>query len=324
MSISLNHLLPGTDESPRCAEHARSITVDPGGTAIRADRIVLVEMPLPWPKPALSDPRLSELADLLRVSTVPTRLLASVPQSTEGDQVIVFEREGGSAAERVYRASTPADLLLVGRGLASNDLSLIRSLLVEHHQPARPTVLVCTQGSHDVCCGAEGARFASDIDADSAGSASVHRVSHTGGHRFAPTAMTLPDGRMWANLDRSLLADIVTSTGDVESLAEHCRGWWGAETGPAQIAERAVFAYAGWDFDQIDRTITIEAGDPGAADDVSETTRICTVESSGQRWRVEVFEGREVPTISCRQPGGLPTKVAKEYRAAVVAVSRRR
>ena len=64
-------------------------------------------------------------------------------------------------------------------------------------------VLICTQGSHDVCCGSEGTRLAADFEAvlrayssqsddvadnlpTSTGQVTVYRVSHTGATGLPP------------------------------------------------------------------------------------------------------------------------------------------
>jgi hypothetical protein len=330
MERSLSPLLPGPDEAVRCAQHARSIGVDPGGTAIRADRIVLVGVPAPWPKPALDHARLSGLRAELASSLVPTRLLATAPSDDAPDgagtgagiEVTVFDRVGPSARQRRFLVEGEADLVALGRALARSrpeaspgtspgDTTSARGP-VDDLLPAPRAILICTQGSHDVCCGSEGARLAADLDA--VDDLDVYRVSHTGGHRFAPTAMTLPDGRMWAGLDPDRVAHILAATGDVVELAALCRGWWGAEVGPAQVAERAVFAAEGWALDQVERRVTVDGEWDGGSIG-------CTVVTGEASWEVRVAEGRTVPTIACRQPGGQPAKLGPEYE--VVSIRRR-
>lgn len=328
MPTSLDHLLPAADERVRCADHARSIAIDPGGTALRADRIVLVEAPLPWPKPALDHPLVAPLARALAGSPVPTRLLVTVPTG-EGEggapedslTVTVFERRGASAVERRYRAGSPEAVAELVEALGANDPARAAAHLEAEHDPARPTLLVCTQGSHDVCCGADGTRMALEAEAALTGPGGplhrVHRVSHTGGHRFAPTAMTLPGGRMWAFLDLDLLTGILASTAEPAQAAARCRGWWGASEGPGQMAERAVLAELGWALDGCDRRVELaEPGDGGA---VTATVTVEAPSGPPQRWRVEVEPGRDVPTIACRAPGGLPAKPGREYRIAGVS-----
>lgn len=313
MARSLSQLLPAPKEAVRCAEHARSIAADPGGTAIRADRIVLVATPLPWPKPALHHPLLNSLREVLASSSTPTRLLASLaavhPSAGDDTEVTVYQRVNGSATEQRYQVANTDQLVDLGRALIAADTIWLERHLIGSADPARPAVLICTQGSHDVCCGSEGSRLAEKLEAEP--DLTVHRVSHTGGHRFAPTAMTLPDGRMWANLDFDLVARILAApiddagAGGAGDLASRCRGWWGADVGPAQVAERAVFAEQGWAFNHEQRQVTVG--------EVVDGMIPCTVLTTSVRWRVEVVEGRTVPTIACRQPGGLPAKPSHEY-----------
>ena len=318
MTISLDHLLPDADQSIRCAEHARTIAVDPGGTAIRADRVILVATPGPWPKPALGHPLLAGLAEVLASNPVPTRLLAAsgAPFAGWADglgevPVVVFERRGEGATERRFVVDGPGELVLWGRALvAGDDVSgwavptADTGVLGDH--PAAAAVLICTQGSHDVCCGSEGERFASSAEA---AGFDVYRVSHTGGHRFAPTALTMPDGRMWADLDIPTLTAIVNRTGDAADVLNRCRGWWGADTGPAQVAERAILAEIGWLLDETERTVTVIPG-LSAGDD--EPIAV-SVQAGADTWDVHLRQGRTVPTIKCRAPGGLPAKAAREY-----------
>ena len=335
MPQSLQQLLPAPDDAVRCAEHARSIGIDPAGTAIRADRVVVVCVPLPWPKPALDHPHLTGIRDALTSSIIPTRLLAAVPEEraadpTPGVEVSVYDRQGGSARLRRHVLPTTDHLPALGQALAGSGPDA--EYLVAEVEPAPPAVLICTQGSHDVCCGSDGVRLADELD--SLDRVTVHRVSHTGGHRFAPTAMTLPDGRMWADLDLDRVRHILAAPALDEAAAGSatvdpdlvacCRGWWGADTGPAQVAERAVFAAQGWSLDRLDRQAEVVPSDPvggpaGAGAQHEAAPPVTVVVTAGRRrWEVDVVEGRAVPSIACRQPGGLPAKPGREYQVVDV------
>lgn len=306
---SLEHLLPEPDQSVRCADFARGLVVDPGGTAIRADRVVLIEVPLPWPKPVFDHPELIDVAPILKASTTPTRTLAYVGGSNgarAGHSVLVFDRAAEpepTVIERRYDLASTEDLMALATALATDDEATADRMASHRSQLDTPVVLICTQGSHDICCGSEGARFAAE--AETIAELRVFRVSHTGGHRFAPTAMTLPDGRMWADMDLDMLRQILARTGDPADLVDRCRGWWGADVGPAQVAERAVFSEVGWDLEDQDRTVEAELAFDGA-------TQVAVV-SGRQTWNVAVSVGRTVPTIACRRPGGLPAKQSVEY-----------
>ena len=92
---------------------------------------------------------------------------------------------------------------------------------------AAPALLVCTDGRHDRCCAVRGrplfdavrvevARRGLDID--------VAQASHLGGHRFASTVLSLPEGRLYGRLDAADAERLVAATATGSVLAEHDRG----------------------------------------------------------------------------------------------------
>lgn len=291
-------LLPDATESMRCAAFAESIQLDPGGTAICADAVVLVETPLPWPKPVFAHSSLDGLTSMMDTAMGPARVLAAVPANDNDLRVIVYRRTPTGAVATVHRPDDPVAFVQSLASVAPEELP---------HEPGSDSaVLICTQGSHDICCGADGVQLAAS--AEDRLDAPVFRVSHTGGHRFAPTAMTFPDGRMWAYLSLEDLTGIIARThpGDI---GERCRGWWGASTGPAQIAERAIFAQEGPSFDTRVRDVAVDETDSGWS---------CNVSDGQKSWSVQVEPGRAIPTIACREPGGLPAKPAREFIVTTV------
>lgn len=324
--------MPAGDDALRCAAHATAIGTDPGGTSISADAVALVETPLPWPKPVFANGLLGGFRPMMDLHVGPTRVLAVVPPDERGQHsssgVALHWRVGASTRSAYFEADGTDGL----RGLFAH---------LAHRSPGDPVppragfasvgyaeneraVLICTQGSHDVCCGSEGTRLAADFeavlrayraaDADepyagaptAGGRVTVYRVSHTGGHRFAPTAMTLPDGRMWASIEAGEIATILDRTADATAMAPRCRGWWGAPTGPAQVAERAVFARVGWPLEDMARHVRFGPSGPGTGWDVE-------IVAAARAWTVSVEAGRTVPTIACRALGGLPAKPATEF-----------
>ena len=325
-------LLPAADESPRCSAHSAAIGTDPGGTAICADAVALVATPLPWPKPVFASDLLEGLTPVMELHAGLTRVLAVVPLQERGGHemvpVALHWRAGAGTQSAYFDAEGPDGL----RQLFAH---------LEDHSPPGPVpkgaafapvgyaqneraVLICTQGSHDVCCGSEGTRLAADVDAvlrahraadgdkprtgaPTAGApVGVYRVSHTGGHRFAPTAMTLPDGRMWASIEAGEITAILDQTADAAAMAPLCRGWWGASTGPAQVAERAVFAQVGWPLEHMARHVRFAPSQDGWDVEV-------IAQQAQRAWKVSVAAGRSVPTIACRALGGLPAKSATEF-----------
>lgn len=90
----------------------------------------------------------------------------------------------------------------------------------------------------------------------------IWRVSHFGGHVFAPTLIDMPTGHFWAYIGEAQAAQIVPRQGDVASLRDHYRGWAGVPAGFAQAAERELWQRAGWAwFDDV-KAGTLVAQDP--------------------------------------------------------------
>lgn len=277
-------------------------SIDPGGTALAPDVVVLAEVDLPWPKPVGKHEALTELVSACQERSENIRLLAAEPRGDEPRRVIAFRPVDGGATRS--ERSMGADHVSALRGVL--DDTDADSVLVES---GVTSLLVCTQGSHDLCCGTDGAAFADWADQNL--EVEVFRVSHTGGHRFAPTAMTIPDGRMWAYLDPPTAIEIVETRREQASVVGQCRGWWGTPTGPAQVGERAVFAELGFDLDTQSRSVVAE--EPSADSGARRVLVTVDDEGSAQTYAVTVAPGRQVATIACNAPGGLPVKSGQEW-----------
>jgi hypothetical protein len=301
--------LPAADDSVRCAVHAEEIELRPGGSALFVDEIIVVDVPRPWPKPVWAAEGFTAVPEWVMAAGVAgrrVRVLAAVgDEAADVAKVVVHRRVVGSGLlERIEHRCTP--------GLVRDLLSL---LLLEGLDSSPQTVvdvpapvaelLICAQGSHDVCCGSRGTAMAGEIEAVRPG-VSVRQVSHTGGHRFAPTGITLPDGRMWGQFDLDEMVGILDRSGSPASVAERCRGWIGAD-GPGQVAEAAVSALVDdWAFDELDRRVEVEVEADGDG-------WRCAVLAGESKWVVGVGLGRSVPTIKCGEPGGGRAKLGTEY-----------
>lgn len=116
-------------------------------------------------------------------------------------------------------------------------------------------VLVCTHGMRDRCCARFGQPFfraaQKMVKAESLSSVRIWRVSHIGGHRFAPTVIVLPEGRYYARLTVAALRSVLTRCGSTEDLShilqEMYRGW-GLLPQALQVLERQFIDQFGWDW----------------------------------------------------------------------------
>lgn len=130
------------------------------------------------------------------------------------------------------------------RALAQGDLDGVRASLPELDVSTSPLLLVCTNGRRDVCCAVFGRPLAHDAARQRPGQ--VWETSHTGGHRFSPTAVLLPWGFTFARLDARLAVAVLDEAAhgrlprDVLG-PEHDRGR-SCLAPPGQAAESAVRA----------------------------------------------------------------------------------
>lgn len=291
-------LLPAFDAAPRCAVHNREIAVRPAGTGISAGAIAVVDLAKPWPKPVHTHPAFDGLDGVLDTELGSTRVFAGVPDPERPPLVTVWWPTGGGT--RVASA-------LVSERPPSGVLTSLLGEIAERpsgagHLQSEPVLLLCAQGSHDVCCGTEGVRLANELSSRS--DLTVRLVSHTGGHRFAPTGVWLPSGVTWAGLDGETVEELVNGEPSASAITEKARGWWGVPTGPAQAADLSAGALLGHGhFDDQSRTVRDMGGGSWA------------VTSTAGSVRVDVVSGRVVPTITCRAAGGLPAKPGVEWIA---------
>lgn len=305
-------LMPAAGEAPRCAEHASSIDLDPVGSALHVDEVMMIDVPLPWPKPVWAADGFTHVPEAVMAAGDAdrrVRALAAVPLDDGISRIVAYERVAGVGpmirhewhVEPAAMAAVVDRLLRVGLDAAD-----------EHRVDARDgqrEVAICAQGSHDICCGADGIRLVAELLA-ARPELSVRKVSHTGGHRFAPTGLTFPDGRMWGFVSVDDIGAIVGRDGSPAAIADRCRGWMGAPA-VAQVAERAVFAAVDdWAVDDLAREIDVDEIDGGWH---------CTVLMADRTFDVIVQPGRAVPTVACRADGGLPAKPGKEFRVGSVS-----
>ncbi len=320
--------LPLATEQRPCADWTAQLGVRPWGTGLFLDRLVLVDLGEPWPKPAVSSALLAPIAAPLAHCSVRSRVVAVAPDrfSTPHAEftIEVHERTAKGSTSFRWTANEPTTLHGLAAAIGSCEIGELDAVVVAGAQretvnPDITELLLCTQGTHDLCCGTLGENLAASLTADGV---RVRRVSHLGGHRFAPTLFALPSGRMWAQVDRDLAQRIAANEETADDLTTHCRGWWGASTGAAQVAEIMVRSLV--ESAQPGSRFVVDRVEPENRDGESGLIRV--VGGSSDRhdrheWIVRVEVERMVPTISCDTPGGLPTKYSAEYRAELVSSS---
>jgi hypothetical protein len=137
----------------------------------------------------------------------------------------------------------PDELLALDwAALAGGDLEAVRRSIPALSLEPAPQLLVCTNGTRDVCCATLGRPVASEAAA--ARPSQVWEVTHTSGHRLAPTAVVLPHGTLHGRLDGTAAVALLDAAARGETVLEGHRGrsTWPA---PGQVAELAVRGRSG-------------------------------------------------------------------------------
>lgn len=166
----------------------------------------------------------------------------------------------------------------------------IRALLPEFAQSAGPVLMVCANSRRDICCAVRGRPVALESSARRPGQ--VWECSHTGGHRFAPTAILLPHGQTLARLSPALAVAALDAAAHGE-LPEVLRGpahdrGRSHLTPPAQAAESVVRQ-------QIDEPSLLALATTSAAHPSQDNAWLC---------QVTHVDGRHWEVAAVRSPGG--------------------
>jgi hypothetical protein len=233
-----------------CSQHAQTVGEDPIGSAGTYEEYFLLEMALPW----ASDPWDSKDA--------PEGLKEHFMELEEADRsfrAMAIAAEEGAPPDGYrtfihYRLNHPDGPVFERRSYRIPEAALSQTVIeltsgeADTHQPYLQTssvnreFFVCTHGSRDQCCGSKGYPIFKALK--NAGYR-VWRISHTGGHRFAPTCIDFPTGHYWAWLTEDRVLEIANQSVDPQRLRNYYRGW--SVLDPlGQVAERALFLKNGW------------------------------------------------------------------------------
>jgi hypothetical protein len=316
---------------PACSDWAKSQGLGPIGSAGYYDGFLLVEQPLPWPSDVSEMPELAEVAKVaygarLRLQAVArdTRPGPGGPAAAEGSgqeasRTAVTDDSGGPLRRLIcYRSTRPgwagpmarAERLSEPESLAEAAQAVVEAAAVapepvDSGANATADVLVCTHGRRDTCCGARGMELLGALgEVPRFGNPDVRlwRTSHTGGHRFAPTAIALPSASLWAWANVTLLAQVVDAEGPLGLALPRYRGCASLGSPAQQAVEKAVLSEVGWKLLSSWRR-AVDLGDG--------LVRLET-ELYGT-WEAVAREGRRVAQPDCRSDPELATKQSVEW-----------
>ncbi|GIK55051.1 MAG: sucrase ferredoxin [Chloroflexi bacterium] len=239
--------------------------LDPGGQATAFETLILLEAPLPWRSDLYTTVGTmpQEVLDLYALYMQryhetgvwpPIYLLLIAPDEAYSQpgcrRVIRFQREGAQIAHFaraeyfVPEAQTgPLIWTLAEEPGRLGEFAGWQTAV----SPTPRDLLVCTHGTVDAACAKFGFPLYHYLRRQHASDQlRVWRVSHFGGHVFAPTLMELPSGHFWAYVEEAQADQIARRAGPVAALRGHYRGWAGLANGFLQATERELWLCAGW------------------------------------------------------------------------------
>ena len=225
------------------------------GTAPVASRWLLIEHQGPWAKKPMD--------------TVP--LLGPVGAAVEktcasfGGKVLLVRRPGRRAAGEDPRAWYAVDTVrrtwVRGTWRTAEDLleaaHALGTPLSRSDEDAEPMVLVCTHATRDACCAVRGRPIVATLAR--ALPEEVWECTHLGGHRFAGTLLSLPDGACFGRLEPATAVDVVTSHRRGHTDTTHLRGTtrWEPAVQAALVAALAAHRPASAD-DAVPGTVDVD------------------------------------------------------------------
>jgi hypothetical protein len=292
--------------------------LDPGGYAGSFDDAVLIETPLPWRKDIYqqANPLPQQAVDLMALWLKryqetgvyrhrPLLIAPDADYSRPGYRRVMFYTRAADeiAAFNKMEYSVPEGelgALLWTLFEARDDLPRFDAYRTPEADSIRD-VLVCTHGTVDAACAKFGYPLYNDLRRNYADDdLRVWRVSHFGGHVFAPTLMDMPTGHYWAYVEEVQAQGIVARSGAVGDLRGHYRGWAGLDGGFLQAAERELWQMHGWDWFDWAKHGEVLAQDDDEENSAWAQVRISASLPDGTRYvyemRVEV--ARYVETIT--------------------------
>ena len=265
-----------------------------------------MEWPLPWPRDLSEVPELAPLVSALAGTGI--RLQGLVATWSHGPErhAVLYRRRGdvpaGFAGFEGREAIAPLDHLVT----AALELLAGGGSAIGEERAQLTDALICGHGRRDRCCGTLGTTLALHLASSHVGGNSVRlwRTSHTGGHRFAPTMIVLPEATVWAFADPDMVERILRRDGSLDDLVPRYRGCSGLSSPRVQALERAVLAEMGWPLLSSVRLGTDPAGGPVSLQ----------VQSAGATtyWEAAVTTGRQLPVPVCGSPIEEATKSEPE------------
>ncbi|MBK9746308.1 MAG: hypothetical protein IPO91_05955 [Chloroflexi bacterium] len=191
-------------------------------SAPRTEHWILVEYTGAWGAKAIPE---SDLAPEVKAKlngwadNIPFTKVLFIKQGAMGATVRVFVALTNESSPVLYKFELASYEALLSFDL---DAVLRRDPQFDANVQRDPLVLVCTNGRRDVSCAKYGLPVYTAFAEQTPGWA--WEVTHVGGHRFAGTLVTLPDGVMYGRISPDDVSALVAAQRNRALVVEKTRG----------------------------------------------------------------------------------------------------
>lgn len=271
-----------------CARLSRELGEDPAGSAAVTTGWLAIEHRGPWSSSAPSVDELGTTLDrLVAVDGVRTQLIRRAddprlggvaPATPPGETVTVLLAHAGVDPDERWLRRLEVGSLGELEGVLDPSLALSPSPPPVGQPVDHDVWLVCTHGRRDACCAVHGRPVVTAL-ADAG--VEVWETTHLGGHRFAATALLLPDGVSLGRLDTVDAGSVAHVAGSASELPGRLLRGRCAVPRPVQAAE--VHARRLLDVASRDEILPIDWHEDGDG-----TTSVSLRGRAGQRWTATV------------------------------------
>jgi len=288
-----------SSDAARCSVTSLDAGERMAGSAAHATAWLFVEQPRRWQRDAADSPHPDH----------PEALQRLVVRAAELDvRLQLLRRHSGEDRDAPWRPlvvlvtsgrATQARLRLDQLDhLADDDTldALARGELPAGWEGVDRLWAVCTHGRRDACCARAGRELAAALEEAEPGL--VWETTHTGGHRFAPNVVVLPDGLVYGRVRPERVDEMVAAQRGGRVVTDLLRGR-AALTPPAQVAEVALRTHLREDGFAAVAHLSTGPAEVDTAD-MSVTRTPSHWRAQGREWRVVVDSGPASPRpVSC-------------------------
>tara|TARA_Y100000590_G_scaffold76719_2_gene84920 strand:+ start:1744 stop:2706 length:963 start_codon:yes stop_codon:yes gene_type:complete len=160
--------------------------------------------------------------------------------------------------------------------------------------------LICTHGNRDFCCGFWGYQLYKELS-ESYSSESIRfwRTSHLGGHRFAPTLLSLDDARYWGRIKPEHFTGITQKNMDQINIKKMYRGKATCSSLTDQLIEKEFFSEFKWNLDNSIITSELISHNEPYYEHLININNLSSPANKGTEYKVNITRKEDILRYGC-------------------------